>query len=67
MHIAYRWWGWVIVRRRCIVIGCVDVAMVLHFTLKNCISYWRLRAALTMGALEVITCHMRVLKNGTHG
>ena len=59
MNIAYRWWGWVID----IVIGCVDVAMVKHFTLKSCISYWRLRGALTMGVLEVITCHMRVLKN----
>ena len=51
---------------RCyVVIGCIDVALILHFALKNCISYWRLKDALPMDVLEVITSHMRVLKNDT--
>ena len=66
MNIAYMWWGWVIVCRCHIVIGCVNMALIMHFTLENYISYW-LMNALSTGVLGVITCHMRVLRNDTHG
>ena len=64
MNIVYRWWGRMIVCR--IVIGCVDVVWILHFTLHNHISHWP-RDALPMDVLLVITGHMRVLKNDTYG
>ena len=51
-------WGRVVVCR--IVIGCLDVPWMLHFTMDN---HW-LRDALLMDTLKllVITSHMRVLK-----
>ena len=60
MTIAYRWWpGWGRVVVCCIVIECLDVPWMLHFTMHSL-----LRAALLMDAftLLVITSHMGVLK-----
>ena len=48
-----------------IVIGCVDVSWILHFTLHGHVYRW-LRDALSMNALLVITSHMTVLKRVTH-
>ena len=45
-----------------IVIGCVDVSWVLHFTLHN----HRLRDSLSIDALLVTTSSMRVLKHDAH-
>ena len=50
---------------RHIVIECVDVLWILHFTLHNCISHWP-RDASPISALLVITNHMRVLRYDTH-
>ena len=61
IYIAYRWWGRVVVC--CIVIGCINVWWILHFTLHN----HRLRDSLPIDAQLVITGHMRVLKYNAHG
>ena len=55
--IAYRWWGRVVVC--CIVIECLDVPWMLHFTMDSL-----LRDTLLMDAFKllVVTSHMRVLK-----
>ena len=64
----YSWWGRVIVS--CIVIGCVDVSWIVHFTLHwhHHVYRW-LRDALPMDTLLVITSylsHLRVLKRDMH-
>ena len=51
----------------CIVIACVDVALILHFTLYSHRPRDALPLALLIEALLVITGLMRVLKNDTHG
>jgi len=57
-----RWRGRVIVYH--IVIGCIDVSWILHFTLHNHVSY-RLKDSLPVSTLQVITSHMRVLRYET--
>ena len=64
ISIAYRWGGRVILF--CVVIGCVDVSWILHFTLHDHVSHW-MRDALLMDALLVITSHSRVLKRDMIG
>ena len=61
MAIAYRWWGRVVFR---IVIGCLDVSWMQHFTVH---SHW-LSGALLMDTFKllVITGHMRVLMYKIH-
>jgi hypothetical protein len=53
----------------CMVIGCVDVSRLLHFTLHSHISH-QLRDVLLMDPILVVTSkvtsHMRVLKYETH-
>ena len=60
--VAYRWWGRVIVVC-CIVIVCLDVWWILHFTLHN----RRLRDALPMDVFLVVTSDMRILKYDIYG
>ena len=50
----------------CIVIGCIDVWWMLHFTLHNYISLW-LRDALPTDAFLEVTSYMSVLTYDTHG
>jgi hypothetical protein len=57
--IAYRWWGRVVVCR--IVIGRADVWWIQHFTLHK-LHIHRLRDALPIDVLLVITSHVRDLK-----
>ena len=65
MSIAYRWARVIVCR---IVMGCIDVVWVLHFTLHNHISHWvRDLLILLMDVLLVINGHMRVLKDDAHG
>ena len=61
MSIAYRWWGRVVVC--CVVIGCVEVLLILQFTLHK----HGLRDSLPMDAFLVATSHVKVLKCDTHG
>ena len=53
--ITYKWWRVVV---RCIVIGCIDVSWMMHFTLHN----HRLRDTRPIDTLLVITSHTRILK-----
>lgn len=65
--ITYRWraQGKMIVCY--IIMGCVDVSWILHFTLHNHISHW-LKDALLVSALQVITSrHVRVLRYDIYG
>ena len=62
MSIAYRWWGRVV---RHIVIGCVDVWWMPHFTVHSP----GLKDALLIGAFKLLVTnsHMKVLKKYMHG
>jgi len=56
LRIRWRWRGVM-----ChIVIGCLDLLWILHFTLHNRISHW-VRDALPMSALLIIATHLTVL------
>ena len=63
-YIAHRWRGRVVVSR--IMIGCVDVGWILHFTLHTYVSH-RLRDGLPMDPFPEVTNYMSVLTYNTHG